>query len=39
MAEVNKVAERVRTYRERLEMTVDTLAEKSGVSAVVIAAV
>jgi transcriptional regulator with XRE-family HTH domain len=39
MAEINKVAERVRTYRERLEMTVDTLAEKSGVSAAVIAAV
>ena len=39
MADGCKVAERVRTYRERLEMTTETLAEKSGVSAAVIAAV
>ena len=39
MADGCKVAERVRTYRERLEMTAETLAEKSGVSADVIAAV
>ena len=39
MADGCKVAERVRTYRERLQMTVETLAEKSGVSAGVIEAV
>ena len=39
MAEGSKVAERVRNYRERLSMTVETLAEKSGVSAAVITAV
>jgi len=39
MADGCKVAERVRTYRERLQMTVETLAEKSGVSAGVIAAI
>ena len=39
MADGSKVAERVRTYRERLEMSVETLAEKSGVGAGVIAAV
>ncbi len=30
MAEGSKVAERVRNYRERLSMTIETLAEKSG---------
>ena len=39
MAEGSKVAERVRNYRERLSMTIETLAEKSGVSAEVITAV
>ncbi|NLV23156.1 MAG: helix-turn-helix transcriptional regulator [Deltaproteobacteria bacterium] len=39
MADGNKVAERVRTYRERLGMTMAVLAEKSAVSAEVIAAV
>ena len=39
MAEGSKVAERVRNYRERLSMTIETLAEKSGVSAAVITAV
>jgi quercetin dioxygenase-like cupin family protein len=39
MADGCKVAERVRTYRERLELSVDALAEKSGVGAGVIAAV
>ena len=39
MAEVCKVAERVRNYRARLEMTVEALAEKSGVSASVINAI
>lgn len=39
MAEGCKVAERVRTFRERLQMTVDGLAANSGVSAEVIAAV
>ena len=39
MADGCKVAERVRTYRERLQMTVENLAETSGVSAGVIAAV
>jgi len=39
MAEGSKVAERVRNYRERLSMTIETLAEKSGVSAGVITAV
>lgn len=39
MAESSKLAERVRTYRERLEMTVDVLSEKSGVNAEVIKAV
>ena len=39
MADGCKVAERVRTYRERLDMTVEALAEKSGVSVPVIAAV
>jgi len=39
MADGCKVAERVRTYRERLQMTVETLAVKSGVNAGVIASV
>ena len=39
MADGCKVAERVRGYRERLQMTAEELAEKSGVSADVIAAV
>jgi transcriptional regulator with XRE-family HTH domain len=39
MADGCKVAERVRTYRGRLQMTVEELAEKSGVGAGVIAAV
>jgi len=39
MADGCKVAERVRVYRERLQMTAEELAEKSGVSANVIAAV
>ncbi|HRR33913.1 MAG TPA: cupin domain-containing protein [Kiritimatiellia bacterium] len=39
MADVCKVAERVRSYRERLGMTTETLAEKSGVSAAIIEAV
>jgi len=39
MADGCKVAERVRTYRERLQWTAEVLAEKSGVSASVIAAV
>lgn len=39
MADGCKVAERVRTYRERLQMTAEDLAEKSGVNASVIAAV
>ncbi|MBN1142454.1 MAG: helix-turn-helix transcriptional regulator [Deltaproteobacteria bacterium] len=39
MADGCKVGERVRTYRERLQMTVEVLAEKSGVSAGVITAV
>ena len=39
MADGCKVAERVRSYRERLQMTVEALAEKSGVSAGVVAAV
>ncbi len=39
MADGCKVAERVRAYRERQNMTVETLAEKSGVSAAVVAAV
>ena len=34
-----KVGERVRTYRERLNMTVDVLAETSGIRAEVIAAI
>ena len=39
MADECKVAERIRTYRERLQMTVAALAEKSGVSAGVVEAV
>lgn len=39
MADGCKVAERVRTYRERMQMSVDELAEKSGVGASVIEAV
>ena len=39
MADGCKVAERVRNYRERLQMTVETLAVKSGVNAGVIASV
>lgn len=39
MADGCKVAERIRTYRERLELTVDALAEKSGVSAGVLGAI
>jgi transcriptional regulator with XRE-family HTH domain len=39
MADGCKVAERVRTYRDRLQMTTEDLAEKSGVSAGVIAAI
>ncbi len=39
MADGCKVAERVRTYRERLQMTEAELAEKSGISVNVIAAV
>ena len=38
MAESKKLAERIRMYRERLEMSVETLAEKSGVAADVIRA-
>jgi len=34
-----KLGERIRTYRERLEMTVDVLAKQSGVDAGVIAAI
>jgi transcriptional regulator with XRE-family HTH domain len=34
-----KVGERIRTYRERLNMTVDVLAETSGIRAEVIAAI
>ena len=40
MAELEmKVGERVRTYRERLNMSVDALAEASGINANVIAAI
>ena len=39
MADGCKVAERIRIYRERLQMTVADLAEKSGISESVIAAV
>ncbi|HNX35567.1 MAG TPA: XRE family transcriptional regulator [Kiritimatiellia bacterium] len=39
MADGCKVAERVRSFRERLQMTVEVLAEKSGVSAGVVAAI
>jgi transcriptional regulator with XRE-family HTH domain len=34
-----KVGERIRTYRERLQLSVDALAEASGVSAIIIAAI
>ena len=39
MAEAKKLGERIATYRERLEMTVETLAKESGVSPSVIRAV
>ena len=35
----SKVGERIKTYRERLGMSVETLAEKSGVAAEVVAAI
>jgi len=39
MADGGKIADRVRNYRERLQMTIEDLAEKSGVDAGVIRAI
>ena len=39
MVKESKVGERIKTYRERLGMSVETLAEKSGVGAAVVAAI
>lgn len=39
MIKESKVGERIRTYRERLGMSVETLAEKSGVETAVVAAI